>query len=96
MKIEETKKITTDAKVVKDIICDCCGRSCLKKMSDQNGENDSSYMDSGEFVYLDLSVNWGYYSDHDLETWSAQVCEDCVTGKLKEIIKFKIKKTYDV
>ena len=59
--------------VLKDVICDCCGKSCQT--------------DYG-FEYMNLSADWGFMSKKDLEKWEAQVCENCVDEKFDHI-KFK-------
>lgn len=85
----ETKKVET----VTDIICDCCGESC--KTVETQIENDKR-VDNGEtyrdFEYMTLSSLWGYNSNKDCESWTAQICESCVDKHLKNIIKFNIKK----
>jgi hypothetical protein len=37
---------------------------------------------------MELKANWGYFSDKDLECWTAHVCEKCVDEKLS-FIKFE-------
>lgn len=65
--------VTKLIQVTKDIICDICGNSC---------------MIGGDFVSMKLFAAWGYESQHDLEVWSADVCEACVITKLAPIVKF--------
>ena len=55
-------------------ICDMCGKSCMK---------------GHEYVSMELSAYWGYASRHDLEIWSADICEDCVEQKLEPLINFQ-------
>ncbi len=57
-----------------EIICDCCGKSI---------KNEEGF----GFEYLKLETHWGFMSNHDLEKWTAQVCEECVETKLT-FIKF--------
>jgi hypothetical protein len=57
---------TIKKEVVTDITCDCCGKSCNTEYG---------------FEFMDLKANWGYCSNHDLQTWTAQVCEDCIVEK---------------
>lgn len=52
--------------VVVDVICDRCGNSCLK------GDDHVSQAELATF-----SADWGYFSNHDLEQWSADLCESC-------------------
>jgi hypothetical protein len=66
-----------EQEVLVDILCDSCGKSC-------KGERPLSR----NFHRMNLSVKWGYGSKHDLEEWSAQICEACVLEKLEPIIKF--------
>lgn len=58
---------------VDDVICDSCGKSCY------NGTN---------FEFIELVNHWGYGSKHDMETWEAQICEECADTKLN-FINFK-------
>ena len=58
--------------VIKDIICDCCGKSCS---TEYGGE------------CMKLSANWGFMSNKDLQLWEARICEQCVDEKLG-FIKF--------
>ncbi len=64
--------------VLVDVICDCCGKSC--KTQNIVGRTD--------FEFMTLSANWGFGSKYDMQSWSAEVCESCVTKKLK-FITFK-------
>ena len=59
---------------IKDIICDCCGKSCK--------------VDDDVFEFIEIEKHWGYYSKKDLQKWTAQICENCVDEKLI-FIKFK-------
>lgn len=88
--IEQQKK---QQKIVTDITCDCCGQSCLK---DSYKIDNDSRPDHGEmsynFEYLHMKANWGYYSNHDTETWEAHICESCVETKF-EFVDFNKGKT---
>lgn len=70
-KIYVTKRI--EQNVLKDIICNCCGKSCL----DSHGVN---------FEYAHLVANWGYGSSRDTEVWFCELCEDCAV-KVKDFIE---------
>ena len=59
--------------VIKDVTCDCCGKSCKTDFG---------------LEYLSLSSYWGFGSSMDLEHWHADLCEECVIEKLK-FINFK-------
>lgn len=76
--MEILEKKTKEVDEIKDIICDCCGNSCNKG-------------DYG-FEYMTLKTSWGYSSNKDMETWSAQLCEKCVDEKLN-FIKFNVTRT---
>jgi hypothetical protein len=56
-----------------DVICDICGSSCKTEHG---------------FEYMKLKAFWGFDSHHDLEKWTAQVCESCVIKHLESLIKF--------
>lgn len=76
----EVKKILKiNKEIVTDILCDCCGESC---MTQDHGETARS------FEYMRLSACWGYDSNKDLEKWDAFLCEKCVDEKLP-FIKFQ-------
>lgn len=91
MKIYETKEMPTD--IVTDIICDCCGESCKKMLSEALIEFNPDYKgDKYTFEYMELKATWGYFSNKDMEQWTAHLCEKCVDEKLP-FIKFE-KKNY--
>jgi hypothetical protein len=69
---------TVPTKVIDDIRCDICGQSCK--------------VDLGNFAYMTLDAKWGYGSEHDLEQWEAEVCEECVKSEFS-LVKFR-KKEY--
>jgi hypothetical protein len=52
---------------ISNVLCDCCGKSC--------------YDGNINFEYMTMQSSWGYYSNKDLETWTAQICEKCVDEK---------------
>ncbi len=68
-----------------DVLCDCCGKSCKKSYPPYEQEG----LPHDSFEYMELKAHWGFLSDHDLEEWTAQVCENCVVEKLSGIVKFK-------
>ena len=49
--------------------------------------------DNNEF--MSLSESWGYYSNKDLQTWTAQICEKCIDEKL-DFINFKKEQTISI
>lgn len=73
--------VNEEVKVVKqqlkDVICDCCGKSCMTEYGAE---------------YMTMSTRWGFMSNKDLETWSAQICEKCIDEKFG-FVNFK-KETY--
>jgi hypothetical protein len=72
-----------------EVICDCCGLSCLKHESlIDNPANPEHGNTSKVFEFMELKANWGYWSDHDTETWTAQICEKCVVAVLDPFVKF--------
>ena len=62
-----------EKEVLKDVFCDSCGKSCNTEYG---------------FEYMELTANWGFSSNKDLERWEAQICEKCVDEKFSPI-KFK-------
>lgn len=65
--------INQPKEVVTDVICDCCGKSCNTEYGPE---------------YMKLEASWGFMSNHDLENWSAQICEECVIKQLQPLIEF--------
>lgn len=84
--MEVTEIQTKKQKVVIDVTCDSCGKSCKYY---QGTIGNEIRVDNGEpyysFEYMDLKVNWGYGSDHDCEEWTAHICQQCVDEKLSFI-----------
>ena len=68
-------KIINDEEVVEDVTCDICGGSCLAYSTPlENPDTGEHLKDYKEFEYVSINNHWGYHSDKDWETWSAQVC----------------------
>lgn len=87
MEVKEVK--TKKVETILDVICDCCGKSCLvhsgvvdNKSRDDFGETYSAY------EYAKIHVNWGYFSGKDGQKWTAQICEKCIDEKFS-FVKFK-------
>lgn len=85
-KIEIQNKKT---EVITDVICDCCGQSCIV----QKGTIDNHIRpDNGEpfydFEFMKLESYWGFFSGKDNQKFTAHICEKCVDEKLS-FIKFK-------
>ena len=72
--------------VTTDIICDCCGKSC---MVDKGNIDNKSRVDNGEkyyeFEFMKLEATLGYRSGKDGQKYTAQICEKCVDEKLSFI-----------
>lgn len=64
--------------VLTDIICDSCGKSCKTEYG---------------MSHMNLETDWGYSSKKDGETWTAQICEECVDKHLG-FIKFQKKNSF--
>lgn len=71
-----SKKELVESQVVQNIVCDCCGKSCAVGDPEVN-----------QYEYLEMSSSWGYHSNKDLQTWTAQICESCTDTHLS-FIKF--------
>jgi hypothetical protein len=79
-----TEKISIEIYDTKDIICDCCGKSCcVDEYKDEKGNIIKT------FEYMKLEAVWGFFSKKDNTSYKAQICEDCVDEKLS-FIKFEI------
>lgn len=107
MEITEIKAIHQE--VIKDIICDCCGKSCniftekilkgvidnIKKTNPDKREVERLKKSKPkQFEYLKLETTWGFGSENDGERWSAQICGKCVDEKFA-FVKFK-KENYNI
>ena len=68
------ESISIVKQILKEVVCDCCNKPCI------NTEYGIEYMT--------LHASWGFMSNKDLESWEAQVCEECVDQKFRDI-KFK-------
>ena len=72
--MEIKEKQQKEVEIIKDVLCDCCGKSCLV---------------NGMPEYMSLKSIWGYGTNKDMEKWTAQVCESCVNDRFR-FIKFKV------
>jgi hypothetical protein len=80
-----TEKVAIEVDETKDIICDCCGKSCcVDEYTDEQGNKIK------QFEYMKMEAIWGYFSKKDNTTYKAQICETCVDEVLKPLIKFEI------
>lgn len=62
------KDIMVKADVIEDVICDICGHSC--RVETESGRD--------QFEYMVMNTTWGFYSNKDMQEWTAHVCETCV------------------
>jgi len=70
------------------LICDICGKSCIKK--------DTGPLGDGLIEVAYFGATWGYASRKDGMIWECDLCEDCA-DKIKEYIASlggKIQETY--
>lgn len=65
MKITETKTYKTE--IIKDILCDVCGKSCCKFTKSKLIATESAT----------ITADWGYYSDSDGKQYNIEICENC-------------------
>lgn len=70
MKITETK--TYKAEIIKDVLCDVCGKSCCKFTKNKLIATESAT----------IIADWGYYSDRDGKQYHIDICENCFCGVL--------------
>lgn len=71
MKTYDSKEVTVTEETVLEIRCNKCG-----KIIDQN-----NYAELNKIHTIMLS--FGYGSEHDMETWDFDVCEDCILEYIK-------------
>lgn len=88
--MKTTELVTVKQEIPLDVICDCCGQSCMK---DEGIIDNEVRPDHGlphrTFEFMNLETHWGYHSNRDCEKWSAQVCEKCTVEILATLINFK-------
>ena len=70
MLITETKTVTEERVVVKDVLCNKCGETCIPD-SPQNGAPHG---------LVEANVTGGYHSTHigDCESHTFSLCEKCL------------------
>ena len=70
----ETQNETKEVKVVKDVICNKCGQSCLGIVL----KVSSSKVEEINFaIAAQLNADWGYGSKKDGERHKSHLCESC-------------------
>ena len=84
--MEKTENLIREVSILKDIICDSCGESCLVSAHVVDNEAHPDYGKvNREYSYITLSGNFGFYSGKDGYSYKAHVCEKCVDEKLNFI-----------
>lgn len=73
-------KLINHKETLVNVICDICQKSC------KTGASDDKFFD---FDYLEINGSFGYWSNHDCETWNADICEKCSVNYLDKLICFK-------
>ena len=86
MKNVKFKTIKVDKKVIQEILCNKCGKSCNR--------NNKGTTDAPVFEAVEIDCRWGYYSNKDLMRTKAYICESC-WDKFEEEFKFKATFTDD-
>lgn len=80
---------TRQARVLVDILCDVCEKSCK---NDRHSGDDTLLHEDGDFEYGSVSATWGYFSRKDGESYSTVLCEDCFDNVVKHIEALKTQK----
>lgn len=79
--METKKKITIEKETTENIFCNSCGNSC------KVAQLEDGY---SVFSYATISAQWGYFSNKDLTSQVAHLCENCCDELMS---KFKIPPT---
>jgi hypothetical protein len=77
---------TRQARVLVDILCDVCGKSCK---NDNYYADDTLLREDADFEYGTVSATWGYFSCKDGESYSTVLCESCFDDVVKHIEALK-------
>ena len=72
------KKLT---KVIREILCDCCGQSCTKEVP--------TIKPSFDHEYAKIEATWGYFSKQDGMQYDIEICESCFNEVLQSIKKIR-------
>ena len=67
------KREKAEIEVLKDITCDCCGKSCKQ-------------VNSPDYEFAQIKADWGYYSQRDGDKWECDLCESCAI-RVREFIE---------
>lgn len=81
---------TRQARVLVDICCDVCAKSCK---NDREISADYELDADADFEYATLSATWGYFSRKDGESYSAALCEDCFDAVVTHINALRTQKS---
>lgn len=76
MKEFETITMKEEKQLVKSITCNCCG-----KTTELDGEDYQREWKLNEFQHLNLI--FGYGSKFDMDSWTFDLCEDCLLEYVK-------------
>ena len=88
--MKTTEIVTTKKEIPLDVICDCCGNTCIKNEYDVDNEQHPDHgLRHRSFEFMNLEAHWGYESNRDGEKWTAQICEKCTVEILATLINFK-------
>ena len=82
---------TRQTKVLVDICCDVCGKSCKNEHA-RDYDDDHELHEDGDFEYATISATWGYFSRKDGESYSAVLCEDCFDSVANHINTLRTQK----
>lgn len=84
---------TRQARVLVDILCDVCGKSCKNEFNAVLGDDDEQLDEAGDFEYGTVSASWGYSSRKDGVSYSATLCETCFDDVVKHINNLRTQRT---
>jgi len=79
-----TQDIYVKHKNVVSVCCDKCGKTA-------KGETEMMWSDINE-----IAIDFGFGSKFDGETWSFELCDDCVEDTLKDIMSNVKKKEWNI
>lgn len=78
--VRQEQTVERVEKVVVDVLCDRCGGTCVRERFPTEGGAELLQTEKAT-----VRASWGYFSDKDLESWDADLCEGCA-DELKEWI----------
>lgn len=77
---------TRQARVLVDICCDVCSKSCK---NDRDVSDAYELHEEADFEYGTVSATWGYFSRKDGESYSSLLCENCFDKVVRYIDSLK-------